>query len=108
LENGAVKLQPSILVPSANFHVSYDLKRPLGQNIVSMTLNGNPIDPDVIYRVTINDFLAMGGDGYSVLVGKPTVANAGLDLEALEQWISTDPAMPKGGRLTDVGRPMSS
>ena len=101
-EGGAVRLGPSVLIPSANFQVSYDLKRPLGENIVSMTLNGKPIDPNGLYRIAINSFLATGGDGYSVLVNAPTVAQGGLDLDALEHWLSIDPAMPSGGRLTSV------
>jgi 5'-nucleotidase len=33
----------------------------------SMMLNGKPVDPAVSYRVTVNDFLAAGGDGFTVL-----------------------------------------
>jgi 5'-nucleotidase len=101
-EGGQVRLGPSILIPSANFQISYDLERPLGDNIVSMTLKGKPIDPNGLYRVAINSFLATGGDGYSVLAYAPIVADAGLDLDALEQWLSTDPSMPSGGRLRNV------
>ena len=40
----------------------------LGDRIVaaSMTLNGTPIDPAASYRITINNFLAVGGDGFTV------------------------------------------
>jgi 5'-nucleotidase len=30
-----------------------------------------PVDPDKIYRVAVTDFLASGGDGYKLFVGKP-------------------------------------
>lgn len=33
--------------------------------------NNIPIDPKKIYRVAITDFLASGGDGYELFVGKP-------------------------------------
>ena len=33
----------------------------------SITLNGTPIDPAASYRVTVNSFLADGGDGFTVL-----------------------------------------
>ncbi len=65
VENGKTEVG-SLLVPSANFRFSYDLSRPEGQRIVSMTLNGKPIRPDARYRVTVNNFLASGGDGFSV------------------------------------------
>ena len=32
-----------------------------------MTLNGAPIDPAKSYRVTVNNYLAVGGDGFTVL-----------------------------------------
>jgi 5'-nucleotidase len=30
-----------------------------------------PVDPDKIYRIAVTDFLALGGDGYKLFVGKP-------------------------------------
>jgi 5'-nucleotidase len=32
-----------------------------------MSLNGRRIDPAMGYRVTVNNFLAVGGDGFTVL-----------------------------------------
>ena len=31
-----------------------------------MSLNGQPIDPAASYRVTVNNFLSVGGDGFTV------------------------------------------
>jgi 5'-nucleotidase len=31
-----------------------------------MTLNGKPIEPATGYRVTLNDYLAVGGDGFTI------------------------------------------
>ncbi len=100
-ENGSAELVDSILVPSANFRFAYDLKRPDGQHIVAMTLDGKPIQPDARYRVSVNSFLSSGGDGYSVLTQGTDPFDAGIDLDALEAWLGTDPAVPTGGRLTD-------
>jgi len=100
--DGAAAFQASILIPSANFAFAYDLSRPAGQRIVAMTLNGQPVDPNGRYRVTINNFLASGGDGYSVLTGGTGTFDAGLDLDALEAWLATDPAAPVAGRMKDV------
>jgi 5'-nucleotidase len=99
---GVPQLVPSILIPSANFRFAYDLTRPTGQRIVSMTLNGKPIDPNGRYRVTVNNFLASGGDGYSLLAQGTQPADAGLDLDALEAWLATNPARPAGGRISDA------
>lgn len=102
LENGAAKLSDSILVPSANLHFSYDLKRPMGQHIVAMTLDGKPVQPEGRYRVTVNSFLASGGDGYSVLTQGMDPFDAGIDLDALEAWLGTNPAVPTVGRISDL------
>ena len=102
VENGQAELVDSILVPSANFHFAYDLKRPQGQHIVAMTLDGAPVDPTKSYRVSVNNFLASGGDGYSVLTQGTDTYDAGVDLDALEAWLATNPAVPKADRITDV------
>jgi 5'-nucleotidase len=101
IESGAAQLVGSILVPSANFHFAYDLKRPQGDHIVALTLNGKAIQPNARYRVTINNFLASGGDGYSVLNQGTDPFDGGIDLDALEAWLGTNPAVPTVGRITD-------
>jgi 5'-nucleotidase len=95
-------LRPSVLVPSANFHFAYDLSRPDGSRIVAMSLDGKPTDPNGRYRVVVNNFLASGGDGYTVLGQGTETFDAGLDLDALEAWLATNPAVPTPGRIRDA------
>jgi 5'-nucleotidase len=99
---GKAALRPSTLVPSQGFRFTFDLSQPAGSRIVAMDLNGKPIEPDGRYRVTINNFLASGGDGYSVLTKGTDTFDAGLDLDALESWLATNPAVPAGGRIRDA------
>ena len=99
--DGKVRIQSS-LVPSANVRVTYDLVAPVGARIVSVTVDGRALDPTAMYRVTINNFLASGGDGYSVLAGGRDAFDAGLDLDATEAWIAGNPGVPVGGRLVAV------
>jgi 5'-nucleotidase len=101
VENGRTEVG-SLLAPSANFRFSYDLSRPEGQRIVSMALNGKPIRPDASYRVTVNNFLASGGDGFSVLNEGTDTFDAGLDLDALEAWLASNPTAPAIGRTRNV------
>ena len=61
-----------------------------------------PIDPNRRYRVVVNNFLASGGDGYSVLTEGTDTFDAGLDLDALEAWVATNPAVPAVGRIRDL------
>lgn len=100
--DGKAQLRSSTLVPSASFHFGFDLSRPEGDRIVSMTLDGKPIDRSGRYRVVVNNFLASGGDGYSALTEGTDTFDAGLDLDALEAWLATDPAVPAVGRIHDL------
>jgi 5'-nucleotidase len=99
-EAGKAKVN-SLLVPSAGFAFTYDLARPKGDRIRSMTLKGKPIDPAAKYRVTTNNFLASGGDGFSVFTQGTDTFDAGLDLDALEAYLATNPSAPAVGRVRD-------
>ena len=93
-----------VLSPSRGFAYSYDLSRPVGSRIVSITLDGKPIEDAATYRVTTSDFLAYGGDTYSELA-KGTDRVLGIsDLAALEAWLQAIPprAVPADDRATDL------
>ena len=94
--------KPNLLMPSANFRFSFDKSRPAGQRIVAMTLGGKPIDPSKLYRVAVNNFLASGGDNFTLLAGGSQPVDAGLDLDATEAYLATNPPVPTLGRITDM------
>ena len=48
----------------SGLRAEYDISRPPGSRIVSMTVGQDAVRDDAIYRVAILDFLARGGDGY--------------------------------------------
>jgi 5'-nucleotidase len=84
-----------ILQVSAGFNFSYDGTQPVGSRITSMSLNGVPIDPAATYRVTTNDFLANGGDGFTKLtLGTDRVYAPGFDVDALAEYLATGPIAP--------------
>ncbi|GAA4007310.1 bifunctional metallophosphatase/5'-nucleotidase [Sphingomonas humi] len=99
--NGKV-LATSLLIPSQGFTYRFDRRRPDGQRVLAMALNGKPIDPARSYRVTVNNFLASGGDGYTVLASGKDAQDGGLDLDALEAWLATNPKVPEGKRMIEV------
>ena len=101
-ESYPVGARPALMVPSQGFAFDFNLSRPKGQRIVRMALNGKPIDPAAMYRVTVNNFLASGGDGFTVLKEGRDVTDAGLDLDALEAWLKPGRAVPKLGRTRNV------
>ncbi len=65
--------QPRILQVSKGFSYVWDAARPYGDRVIAdrMSLNGQKIDPATRYRVTVNNYLAAGGDGFSKLIGEP-------------------------------------
>ncbi|MFN2473025.1 MAG: bifunctional UDP-sugar hydrolase/5'-nucleotidase [Sphingomicrobium sp.] len=92
------------LEPSAGFAFRYDLARPVGQRIVAMTLGGKPIRAGQRYRVTVNNFLSSGGDGFTVLNAGIDPHDASAELDAMEAWLKTGPKIPELGRTRDVTR----
>ncbi len=45
----------------------YRESAPPGNRVQEIRINGQPLDPDRVYLLATNDFLAAGGDGFSVL-----------------------------------------
>ncbi len=60
--------RPRILQVSVGFSYIWDASKALGERVMAdkMTLNGKPIEPATGYRVTLNDYLAVGGDGFTI------------------------------------------
>lgn len=58
--------RPRILQVSNGFSYAWDNTAAPGARILAdrMTLNGRPVAPDRSYRVTVNQYLASGGDGF--------------------------------------------
>ena len=92
----------AILLPSAGFTFRYDLERLAGQRIVGATLDGRPIVPSTRYRVTTNNFLASGGDGFTVLPEGTNTVDADVDVDALEAYLKAGAEAPGLGRIKDV------
>ncbi|HET6529721.1 MAG TPA: bifunctional metallophosphatase/5'-nucleotidase [Actinoplanes sp.] len=84
-----------ILQPSAGFTYTYSASAPPGSKVSNMVLNGTPIDPNATYRVTTNDFLANGGDGFTNLTaGTDRTTAPGFDVDALVAYLADGPVAP--------------
>ena len=77
--------RPRILQVSKGFGYAWDGAKPYGEHVVanSLALNGKRIDPAKTYRVTVNNYLAQGGDGFTVLKEGTAPQTGGYDAEAL-------------------------
>jgi 5'-nucleotidase len=94
-----------ILQVSQELTYAYDLTRALGDRVSDLRVGGVPVDPAGTYRVTMNDFLAAGGDGFTTLkVGTDPVYSPGFDVDALTSYLSTGPIAPgPRDRITKLG-----
>jgi 5'-nucleotidase len=48
---------------------AFDVCRPVGDRIVRVTVNGQPLDPKRTYTLATNSYMAAGGDGYTMFKG---------------------------------------
>jgi 5'-nucleotidase len=97
-----------VLLPSAGFSYTWDgavanapanatcaTDPTLGAvNPANVTLNGATLDLDATYRVTVNSFLADGGDGFFVLREGTNRVGGLEDLQAVESYLAA--AEPTG------------
>jgi len=79
-----------ILLPSAGFSYSWSATGPACDKInpASIMLNGAPIVATDSYRITVNNFLATGGDNFSVLTKGTKLLGGAQDLDALEAYFT--------------------
>ena len=95
-----------ILQISKGFTYSLNSSAPAGSRISNLALNGVAIDPAATYRVTTNDFLANGGDGFTTLTGGTNRVTApAFDVDALVAYLgaNTPVAPPPLNRITKIG-----
>jgi 2',3'-cyclic-nucleotide 2'-phosphodiesterase (5'-nucleotidase family) len=66
LENGFSRLSDAAgrFPQVSGMTIGFDPRRPSGKRIVSIRIGGVPLNPNKMYRITTNDFLARGSDGY--------------------------------------------
>jgi 5'-nucleotidase len=101
--------RPRILQVSRGFGYTWDASRPPGSRVVagSLRLNGSPIAPEARLRVTVNSFLAAGGDGFSVFRQGTEVRTGMMDIDALEGYVARqrEVVAPSETRIGRTGAP---
>ncbi|MFC5178754.1 bifunctional metallophosphatase/5'-nucleotidase [Nocardioides taihuensis] len=79
-----------ILQVSDGFTYSYSASAAPGSKVSEIRLNGVPLDMGATYNVTMNDFLAAGGDSFTNLkVGTNPVYQPGFDVDSLTSYLGT-------------------
>ncbi|MFC6062861.1 bifunctional metallophosphatase/5'-nucleotidase [Streptomyces ochraceiscleroticus] len=108
--SGANAASPKILQVSKGFTYTLDMTKSGADRVVkdSVKLNGEPIDPAKTYRVSLNEFLAGGGDGFAAFKDGTDKFVGPSDLDAFTAYLGAHSsasgplAPPKADRITVV------
>ena len=85
---------------SDSLRYSYSDSAPAGNkvDIASIKINGVAISPLQNYRVAMNNFLATGGDNYSVFTQCTNLLGGEIDLDALVRYFETKSPVAPGAQ----------
>lgn len=108
-----------IMLPSAGFKYTWDGAKVCDARISNVTLTRNGVtevlvdtsgvvaQPTKTYRVTVNNFMATGGDGFTTFLNGTNLLGGAQDIDALTAFMSAykAPAQPYvlGGNANDKG-----
>lgn len=89
---------PKILQVSEGFSYTWSTAAAAGSkvDIASIMIDGVAINPTGTYRVTVNSFLADGGDGFFVLRDGTDRLGGAVDTDAFEAYFQTHSPVPPG------------
>ncbi|WP_459548315.1 bifunctional metallophosphatase/5'-nucleotidase [Nocardia sp. X0981] len=93
--------EPALLAV-AGLAYAYDATAPAGNKVVdgSVRIGGQPLNEVAGYRVSTNNFLASGGDGFTVFTRGTDTAIGPTDLDALETYLrDRGPLQPPPERI---------
>jgi 5'-nucleotidase len=95
-------VQTKMLQISSSLHYTWSASAPVGSRITSITVAGQPVTPDGSYKVTANNFLTGGGDGFSVLKQGTNIVGGAIDLDAFTAYLTAHQnlAPPAADRIT--------
>jgi 5'-nucleotidase len=102
--NNPAANQNRIMLPSSNVHYQWSDS---AKKVVdgSLTFGGVAVDKAATYRVAMNNFMADGGDNYTVFRSCTNALGGEVDLDAFTRYLGTHPnlAPPTLNRITKVG-----
>ncbi len=87
---GAEPQKPHFLQPSATLRYTWRADAPQGQRIdeASILIDGAPLQRAAGYRVTINSYLAAGGDRFRLFMQGTDTVGGPLDVDALADYLT--------------------
>ena len=86
--SGANANSPRILQPSKELSYQYAANTSVSPRATNIMIAGSPLVDTKVYRVTVNSFLADGGDNFTVLKEGQNRVGGGQDIDALESYVA--------------------
>jgi 5'-nucleotidase len=95
-------VQVRILQISSTLHYSWSQSAAVGSKVSDITVAGEPVTDDATYRVSVNNFLAAGGDGFAEFANGTDIAGGPVDLDAFTAYLTANQniAPPAADRIT--------
>jgi len=75
------------IMKTSGFHYTWDSTKPAGSKIVEVDIGGVPIDLNATYRVSCNNFMATGGDGFTTFISGTDQVGGPIDLDVLIKYV---------------------
>ena len=110
-----------IMIPSSGFKYTWDGSKACDARIRNVTLTtgasteqlvdaaGKVLNPSKAYRVTVNNFMATGGDGFTTFLKGQSLLGGAQDIDALTAFLAQykAPRAPyaQGSQPADLGSP---
>jgi 5'-nucleotidase len=96
--------QNRFLQVSNGFTYTWSASAPVGSKVSNIAIGGVPVSPAASYRVAMNNFLADGGDGFSVFREGTDQLGGEIDLDALVSYFMESSPVAPGptNRITQV------
>ena len=86
--------QNRILQVSQGFTYTWDNAAAKGSKVSNIRLNGVALDSAASYRVTLNNFLADGGDGFTTFAQGTNRTGGDVDLDAFQNYLKANTVTP--------------
>lgn len=82
----------------------FDPAQPVGSRVIEVIVGDKPLDKSAEYTVAINDFLGIGGDGYTMLIDNEVVGEFGTYEEVFADYLNTNgtKGIDVSGRITVI------
>jgi 5'-nucleotidase len=89
---------------SASLTYTWTTSAPVGSKVSNLKISDVDVDPAASYRVTVNNFLAGGGDGFTALIAGTDLLNGMFDVDAFVNYLTANSPVAPGpmNRITIV------